>query len=668
MKHYLYICLSIVLILSGCQTDPLREDMTPKGESDFIATIENFDSQTKTSLTPENKIVWSSGDRLAIFQGSTIADTYAVNESFVGKSEGSFSLVSDNSGSLNSDFSSGMEIPANIAIYPYMEGLGCASINISETSSGTSSYSISNITIPDTQIYTENSFPEGAFPMVAVTTSITDHRLKFRNVFGAMKLQLYGTGTIKSITIEGNNGEILSGEAQITAYSGSSAPVITLTNEDATSVTLNCGESGIALKNTGITDFIIALPPVKFEKGFTVTITDTEDIETVINATVENEVKRSFILRMPVVRLPLIDLDADITFEDEEVKEACVTAFDTDGDGELSYIEAAAVTDLSLMTISDQTTFNKFNELQYFTSVTLIPWYQFAGTSLEEITLPVTVTEFEDGAFINCSKLKEIAIPEGVTVLPNIFSRCSSLETVSLPSTLQSISNDAFSKCSSLKNITIPAGVTEIGEWAFYKCSALESITIPAGVSNIWENTFFMCSSLSSVSLPSGLKTIGESAFYECTSLESMEIPDGVTEIGECAFYKCTALESITLPDALKTISNSVLGHCYSLTSIDIPSEVSEIGEHALYGCSLLESIDLPAKVTTIGELAFASCTSLKDLYIRAATYVEYNENYGGTLRDCTAIENIHVPSSLVNSYISSSWNTSTNADIVAIQ
>lgn len=45
--------------------------------------------------------------------------------------------------------------------------------------------------------------------MVAVTNSMTDYNLKFRNINGALKLQLYGEYSVKKIKIEGNNGEIL---------------------------------------------------------------------------------------------------------------------------------------------------------------------------------------------------------------------------------------------------------------------------------------------------------------------------------------------------------------------------------------------------------------------------------------------------------------------------
>ena len=56
----------------------------------------------------------------------------------------------------------------------------------------------------------------------------------------------------------------------------------------------------------------------------------------------------------------------------EIMKEMCVSAFDTNRDGELSYEEAAAVTALSVMKLTDKSV-KSFDEFQYFTSVKFIP-------------------------------------------------------------------------------------------------------------------------------------------------------------------------------------------------------------------------------------------------------------------------------------------------------
>ena len=153
-------------------------------------------------------------------------------------------------------------------------------------------------------MYEENSFANGAFPMVAVTQATEDHNLNFKNVLGAMKLSLKGLCVVKSIKVEGADGEKLSGAATVTAYANNPTPSIKMTGSDdvCKSVTLDCGE-GVQLNETEVTNFFIALPPVLFEKGFTVTVTDVEKNEYTITATDDNTILRSSILVMPEVAI-----------------------------------------------------------------------------------------------------------------------------------------------------------------------------------------------------------------------------------------------------------------------------------------------------------------------------------------------------------------------------
>ena len=105
-----------------------------------------------------------------------------------------------------------------------------------------------------------------------------------------------------------------------------------------------------------------------------------------------------------------------------------------------------------------------------------------------------------------------------------------------------SIGEHAFLGCSSLKSITIPNGVTSIGNGAFYDCSSLASITIPESVTSIGNGVFYGCKSLTSITIPNVVTEIGEAAFYDCSSLTSIIIPERVTSIGKEAFMGCSLL------------------------------------------------------------------------------------------------------------------------------
>lgn len=301
MKRISFFMMTAVA-LAGCQESMENIVLSEKTQT-FEAITEGFEGNTKTSIDNQKNIVWSENDLLAIFQGCSIADKYQVTAETAGTGNGAFELIADNSGDVNDDFNSGVEIAANIALYPYAEGLAVSNTNVMD-GNDVEAYEITGFVLPEIQHYASDSFGEGAFPMVAVTETMTDHTLKFKNLMGAIKLQLKGNQIVKSITITGKNNEILSGAVTLTAYANGLAPAITMTaNDDASkSVTLDCGD-GVQLSKSTATNFIIALPPVLFSLGFEVIVTDSENKEKVIQTNVANTVLRSSILSMPAVIL-----------------------------------------------------------------------------------------------------------------------------------------------------------------------------------------------------------------------------------------------------------------------------------------------------------------------------------------------------------------------------
>ncbi|MBO7764292.1 MAG: Ig-like domain-containing protein [Bacteroidales bacterium] len=295
MKYKSLILALSAVLMTGCHSLETSNQITD--EVPFTASSESFQSQTRTSMNPEKQVVWSSGDHLAIFQGSTLANEYRVSESSAGKTNGTFTRVIGS----GDDFYAGTELPCNVAFYPYVADLTLSGAAVEDQGVA---YSIAGYTLPASQNYTEKSFANGAFPMVAVTETVGDHNLLFKNILGAIKLQLKGDQTVTSIKITGKNNEKLSGAATITAYSNNLTPAITMTGADAAakSVTLDCG-AGVTLDESTATEFIIALPPVVFNQGFTVTVTDSESETYEINANTPNAILRSSILSMPSVTL-----------------------------------------------------------------------------------------------------------------------------------------------------------------------------------------------------------------------------------------------------------------------------------------------------------------------------------------------------------------------------
>jgi len=303
------------------------------------------------------------------------------------------------------------------------------------------------------------------------------------------------------------------------------------------------------------------------------------------------------------------DIPADktqaITFADPTTKLICILQWDENEDGELSYEEAAAVTDLG--TAVKGSSILAFTELKYFTSLEKIADNAFEGcVSLVKITLPEQLTIIGTSAFNGCTNLKKIAIPNAVTEIGgSAFSGCTSLTSVDISdlSAWCKISFDRYDanplyyakqlylNGSELTDITIPSDITEIKSYAFYKCTSLTSVTIPNSVTSIGGSVFSGCTSLTSVTIPDSVTSIGGSAFYNCTSLTSVPIPDSVTSIGDYAFYDCTSLTSITIGNSVTSIGGYTFSGCTSLTSVTIGKGVTEIGESAFENCTSLTSV-----------------------------------------------------------------------------
>lgn len=295
MKNFLIPAIVVCFVISSCY----QEEIFSPLEADFgyTAEIESFAGDTKTSLNESNSIEWSENDRIAIFQGSSVADIFEVTSSSVGRTTATFREVVEYT---DDGFVSGNELETNVAVYPYVEGLECSNSTLTEEGD-VFSYKIDNVELPSVQKWQSSSFPDDAFVMVAVTNGISDRKLKFRNVCGALRLRVNGDAVIKNITLKGHSGELLSGSASVYACTdGTTAPVVSMHSSASETVTLDCGD-GVRLSPTSPTDFIIALPPTSFTKGFTVTLTDVNGKKDTRSSDRLNVIGRSAILAMPEI-------------------------------------------------------------------------------------------------------------------------------------------------------------------------------------------------------------------------------------------------------------------------------------------------------------------------------------------------------------------------------
>ena len=268
-----------------------------------------------------------------------------------------------------------------------------------------------------------------------------------------------------------------------------------------------------------------------------------------------------------------------IQFADENVKKLCVGMWDTNGDLELSYDEAATVTSLGT-TFTGNSEIQIFNELKHFTGLTVLD-DAFSGCSnLWKVTIPVNVESMTFNNFCNSVSLKTITFEKGSKLkaftgghdnnykILGAFLDCKSLTTIEIPASVESLGT-AF-KGSSLRTIT------------FEKGSKLKSITGGYQNKDNYSGALSDCKALTFIEIPASVETIEIAAFKGCSSLEMI------------TFEKGSKLESISGVRDLGAFDGAI-----NLTTVDMSecTQVKRIDEYTFYGNSNLRLFKIGTEI-----------------------------------------------------------------------
>ncbi|MDE6060288.1 MAG: leucine-rich repeat domain-containing protein, partial [Clostridia bacterium] len=250
-----------------------------------------------------------------------------------------------------------------------------------------------------------------------------------------------------------------------------------------------------------------------------------------------------------------------------------------------------------------------------------------------ELVIPDGVTAIANGAFIGCTRIKEVTISGTVTSIGECAFYKTDIEKLTF-------NNDGFDSVT-------------IGKYAFRDCGELKTIEFKKGnhVKVIGEGAFFGCDDLTELELPANLETVGAQAFRDCTSVEKVTISStkDSLEFGTDVFYNCKRLSTLNLPKNVTKLPG-VFGGCTSLTEVIVdednthfmsdngvlfdkeqkvilfypsnktnteyvlPETVTTISDGVFSGNRNLESITIGKNVSLIGAGAFKDCEELKEV------------------------------------------------------
>ena len=211
----------------------------------------------------------------------------------------------------------------------------------------------------------------------------------------------------------------------------------------------------------------------------------------------------------------------------------------------------------------------------------------------------------------------------GANIVSNTYNTEKECWIIKFDGEVTTIGYIAFLNCSSLTSITIPNNVTSIGSLAFRNCSNLTRVTIPDSVTAVDSGAFTNCSSLQKFrgkfASEDGRCLIvnGVLNSFAPAGLTEYTITDSVTTIGSSAFYYCQNLTSVTIPNSVTSIEYMAFSDCSNLTNVTISDRVIWIKESAFYGCKSLTSVTIPKSVMDIEQGAFSHCSSLTNVYCK---------------------------------------------------
>ena len=308
-------------------------------------------------------------------------------------------------------------------------------------------------------------------------------------------------------------------------------------------------------------------------------------------------------------------------------------------------------------------------------NVTTVAYGAFSGNSkITSVTIP-SVTVLENYAFAACARLSSVTLGNLTKIGDYAFYGTALTELPSLNS-LSYIGKYAFAM-SDVKNVVIPNGMT-VGEGAFRECKLLSSVKIGDNVT-IGKNAFRLdretnffagndsleppyytledgtkiyyyvyTSELHSLTIGNDV-TLGDGAFYGAAELKRVTLGDRAV-IGNEAFYNACSLEQIDLSKVVSIGSSAFSGdilydfadsgyttpaydeegyYIYrffapALKSVDLSSLVS-LGDDAFAYCKSLQSVVLGDGLTVIPARAFNTCESLSTINLSKIERIETN-------------------------------------------
>lgn len=248
MKKIIFSFIALGLMTSCLKEEAFTE--THETTPDFKVTATINDTETRTQLSEDFKVLWSAGDAISYFNNGKHY-RFILDEGGEGKVSASFSFDAID-GKVYGGIETEITKDFYIGVYPFSEN--------NKVSKSEDNIVISTV-IPTSQEYALNSFGQNASPMVAVNLYTPD--FSFKNVGSMLIMPLKGEGVITKATLSSKSKKI-AGAVSVTAVANDNwIPTVDVTAGDST-IVLTCVE-GVTLSEETATNFTFILAPGTYE-------------------------------------------------------------------------------------------------------------------------------------------------------------------------------------------------------------------------------------------------------------------------------------------------------------------------------------------------------------------------------------------------------------------
>lgn len=330
-RQILYPAVAVCLLSLGalsCTKEPIDTNSRTQSSTELTiyASMDDDSPMTKTSVVvgENNKksVLWSEGDAISLFfnSGEDGGSKFVTQDSGVkAKFSGSISSISGDLSELgNTAFFWGL--------YPYDTNASCDGTAIY------TSLSTNQSGIPDT--FADNT---------AVTVGRSENlAIAFKNTNTIFAFKV-AHDNIHRVKMYGNNGEKLSGNYSI-SFDNNGKVVSTPADDAETYISVTPAEGAYFIPDTW---YYIVSFPVEFTNGYSMDFETWTDIATYSVSDAKTfKISTFYTLTNKDQGLDFSLNPGNVEIPDPVFKSFCVTNFDTDTDGEISYAEAQAVEEM----------------------------------------------------------------------------------------------------------------------------------------------------------------------------------------------------------------------------------------------------------------------------------------------------------------------------------